>query len=839
MVRDTKTKNRLLSPCGGFWQYPRITTWCSVALTVLLTAHLGWQIYHNTQTSVPFLRLVIVVLLSASVGGLRPAIVGSVLWTALVLFATFRNYGPSTLTGGSGQALIGSIVVTLFSLYLGRMRCRYVQTIGELAAAPKKLEQQVRLRTRQLEEMENVLRSSELRYRSLLKAVPDAVIVLNNRFEIAIVNEQAEYLFGYRRDELYGQSLLRLIPERFHDAHRIYQENFIGSPHRRTMGIGLELAARRKDGSEFPTEVDLSFVHLPDGELLYMAVIRDITERKKLEIEREAHMHYREDLYTIARAGLNLLDTERIPEVFVDRVKNLLEADACYLTLWEADEHRTIPAVGYSEQRETSKAFSPLPGKQTLTSVALNLEHPLIIPDSDNSPYVSPEVRRRYPEQRALLVYPLISGRYKLGALIVAYHQERQLSLDLVERGEQAAIQIALALARAQLYTEVKHHAADLEREVAERVQELKRFFSLSLNLMAIADLEGKPIHLNPAWEKVLGYSPKELSVFLRRIAYPHDQETIDHLKFRLEQGVSIDSMETCVRKADGSNCWLLWTAVSDERKIYLVASDITSRRHLEDDLRKATEMAESAGRAKSEFMARISHELRTPLNAVIGFADILKNETFGELNNRQARYVDNIVASGQHLLSLVNDLLDLAKIESGREELELANVDIGILLPMVVDGLTPLSWQKNLTVQTATTPALPTIVADEHKVYQILVNLLGNAIKFTPEGGQVMINADVEKIGGDPFVRIVITDTGVGIDPLDQERIFDRFEQVDSVYTRAHDGTGLGLALTKLLVDLHGGDIKVESEGKGKGSTFIIRLPVLGRISKKMGEHR
>jgi signal transduction histidine kinase len=239
---------------------------------------------------------------------------------------------------------------------------------------------------------------------------------------------------------------------------------------------------------------------------------------------------------------------------------------------------------------------------------------------------------------------------------------------------------------------------------------------------------------------------------------------------------------------------------------------------------------AEQASRAKSEFLAAMSHELRTPLNAVIGFSQILANKTYGELNERQLQYLTSILSGGRHLRRLVDDVLDLAKVDGGHLTLDLTSVALADELDEVVGVVESLARQKNITVTTEVKDVLPTINADRQRIQQVIYNLLSNAIKFTEPGGFIKVAVDATEgaAHGEGALRITVTDTGVGIKAEDQARIFEAFEQVDSSYARDQGGTGLGLALTKKLVELHGGTISVASEGvQGRGSVLTVRLPI------------
>ena len=244
-------------------------------------------------------------------------------------------------------------------------------------------------------------------------------------------------------------------------------------------------------------------------------------------------------------------------------------------------------------------------------------------------------------------------------------------------------------------------------------------------------------------------------------------------------------------------------------------------------EIQDKSRQLEIANQHKSEFLANMSHELRTPLNAIIGFSEVLTEQMFGELNDKQMEYLQDIHASGHHLLTLINDVLDLAKIEAGRMELDLSCFDLGLLLENSLTLVRERAQRNGLALSLAVDDGLAEWVADARKVKQVVVNLLSNAVKFTPTGGRVAVVARRLGDGEQAVCEISVSDTGVGIAAAEQALVFEEFRQASGDYLRKTEGTGLGLALARRFVELHGGTIRVDSE-PGRGSTFSFTLPLL-----------
>ena len=240
------------------------------------------------------------------------------------------------------------------------------------------------------------------------------------------------------------------------------------------------------------------------------------------------------------------------------------------------------------------------------------------------------------------------------------------------------------------------------------------------------------------------------------------------------------------------------------------------------DELQKANIALEKANKLKSEFLATMSHELRTPLNSIIGFAEVLKDEVVGTISDEQKEYLSDIHGSGQHLLNMINSILDLSKIEAGKLEVHYEEFPVKEAINEVLNTIIGFSNKKGIHIHTHIHEDVPSITVDKVKLKQILFNLLSNAVKFTPENGRVTINASLMN----QHVQIAVSDTGIGIKSEDMDKIFEVFRQLDASYARHYEGTGLGLTLTKRLIELHGGKIWVISEF-GKGSTFTFTLPI------------
>jgi PAS domain S-box-containing protein len=366
-------------------------------------------------------------------------------------------------------------------------------------------------------------------------------------------------------------------------------------------------------------------------------------------------------------------------------------------------------------------------------------------------------------------------------------------------------------------------------KEIEGQLRKLSRAVEQSPASVVITDRSGAIEYVNPRFVELTGYTPGEVSGQNPSIlkAGMHDGMFYKNLWETILSGSPWQG-ELCNRKKNGEIYWEhanIAPVRNDSGEIthfVAIKEDITESRRAAEELLTAKETAEAANRAKSDFLANMSHELRTPLNSVIGFSRVLKKEFFGKLNDKQAEYVTYIEDSGKHLLGLINDILDLSKVEAGKMTLDASPIVLKDVIQASVTMLKEKALRHNIRLSFDIEPGLEeTIGADDRKVKQILFNLLSNAVKFTPDGGSVTLTASKES----DAVRICVADTGIGIKAEDMSKLFSEFTQLESAYTKKYEGTGLGLALTKRLVELHGGRIWVESE-EGKGSRFFFTLP-------------
>jgi two-component system CheB/CheR fusion protein len=400
---------------------------------------------------------------------------------------------------------------------------------------------------------------------------------------------------------------------------------------------------------------------------------------------------------------------------------------------------------------------------------------------------------------------------------------------DITERKE---IEAGLEKTRKEL--EVIKQSEDEAREYAESIINTVREPLIAL------DQDLRVVSVSRSFYEVFKVNPKET---VGQLIYDLGNKQWDIPKLRelletiVPQKTTFDNYEvehdfaTIGRRIMLLNARQIHRVLGKERVILLAIEDITERREIENGLEKAHEELKAlaaelkrTARVKSEFLANMSHELRTPLNSINGFSEVLFDETFGPLNEKQKQYVNNVLTSGKHLLLLINQILDMAKVEAGKMKLALSNLPMKRLLNEISLLVADMVSKKHVEMVLEIAEDMPNIEADELKVKEILYNLLSNAVKFTPDGGKIGMRA--KRVNSE--IEVVVWDTGVGIAAENMGKIFEGFFRVDTPYSRVTEGTGLGLPLSKKLVELHGGKFFVESDGLGKGTSVRFTLPII-----------
>jgi protein-histidine pros-kinase len=397
--------------------------------------------------------------------------------------------------------------------------------------------------------------------------------------------------------------------------------------------------------------------------------------------------------------------------------------------------------------------------------------------------------------------------------------------------GTEFPVEISLSPLETEEGTLVMSAIRDItERKQREEVvREQAKLLDLANDAILVRDFQDRITFWSKGAERLYGWSKEEafnrITHELLRTEFPESLPAIQENLTRTDYWFG----ELKHLRKDGSTLvsesrWALQRDAKGQPKAVMeINTDITLRKQAEAEVRRAKEVAEAANHMKSEFMANMSHELRTPLNGIIGFAEFLVDEKRGKLNEKQKEYLNDILNSGRHLLQLINDILDLSKVEAGKMELYPETFSISKSVGEVCSVVSPLAKKKNITIETEISPRLECVTLDQQKFKQVLFNLLSNAVKFTDNEGTVRIT--ITRRYTDQL-QLQVSDTGIGIKPEDFKKLFIEFQQLDSGSDRRYEGTGLGLALTKKIVEFQGGSIRAESE-VSKGSVFTVILPI------------
>ena len=369
-----------------------------------------------------------------------------------------------------------------------------------------------------------------------------------------------------------------------------------------------------------------------------------------------------------------------------------------------------------------------------------------------------------------------------------------------------------------------------IEINLSQSEELFRAYVETANDMVYTVDLAGKLTFVNAYGQKLIGCGTAEIigRSYLDFVAEAFRSSTAQAFSNLVTTG-ELRDFEFVLQPPGGSEIYLEVNGRLLYRDGELIGGmgigrDITERKRIEAELAAKNEELKQASHLKSEFLATMSHELRTPLTGILGFSSILQQQLYGNLNPKQLEYSHKIYQSGQHLLSLINDLLDLSKIEAGQMILDIHSIVVEDLCWSAWGMVSPQAEARDLKVQRSIPLDLPLLFADSLRVRQMVVNLLSNAIKFTPPGGDIGIGVELVN----QTLHITVWDKGIGIARDKQHLLFTPFQQLDGSLARRHEGTGLGLALTRKLAELHGGTVTLESQ-EGEGSQFTICLPLQG----------
>ncbi len=638
---------------------------------------------------------------------------------------------------------------------------------------------------------------SDLTLAAIVNTSTDGIIGKDIEGYIISWNKAAENIYSYTENEMLGKNISLLAPPG-------YKKEMISQFKKLQAGElikNYETKCVRKDGVVIDISLTLSPIKDKLGNICGVsAIMHDITEQKKVK--------------QLSEYSESIINTVREPLIVLDQNLRVVTVGRSFYDFFKVNPEETVGQLIYD-----------LGNKQwDIPKLRELLED--ILPKKVS--FDNYEVEHNFSTIGRRIM--LLNARQ----IQRASGKERIILLAIEDITERREIEAGLEKTRKEL--EVIKKSADEASEFAESVINTVREPLISL------DQDLRVVTVSRSFYDFFKVNPEET---VGQLIYDLGNKQWDIPKLRelleeiLPQKVSFDNYEvehnfsTIGRRIMLLNARQIQRALGKERIILLAIEDITERREIENGLEKAheelkdlaTELKRTA-LVKSEFLANMSHELRTPLNSINGFSEVLYDETFGPLNEKQKKYVNNVLTSGKHLLLLINQILDMAKVEAGKMNLVLSSLPMKSLLNEISLLVADMVSKKKIEMLLEIAEDLPNIEADELKVKEIMYNLISNAVKFTPESGKIGMRAKK----ADSEIEIMVWDTGVGIAPENMKKIFEGFFRVDTPYSRVTEGTGLGLPLSKKLVELHGGKLTVESEGLNKGTSIKFTLPIISR---------
>jgi PAS domain S-box-containing protein len=517
-------------------------------------------------------------------------------------------------------------------------------------------------------------------------------------------------------------------------------------------------------------------------------------------------------LLTIAETATRSLDTQKILNDTLDKSLEILRFDAGYIRLLETGTTNLVvrAARGLVSPEYLRRIVSIEPQRRNAARIIFETQEPYVSPDIRKDPSFNNRTMEKAGLISAIWV-PVLSKSRVLGVMVVGsqrLHEFLQREINLLKA---FGSQLGMALENSLLYDEVTRGKAYIENLVEN-----------AGDVIVSTDMEDRILTWNRGAEIITGYSKAEVREQHLSILLPPERfHELEEMRAKVEIAGALRDIEVRCKKKDGGMIYLS-LSVSPVRDVegkivgfLRVAKDVTEKRRYERRLKEVDKL-------KSDFVSNVSHELRTPLTSIKGSVDNMLDGLTGALNEKQVRYLSRIKSSTDRLSRLINDLLDLSRIESGRVEIRSTSLSLTALAEEVAEQLKSLAAEKLIRIEVPPPDPQMTVWADRDKITQVLMNLIGNAVKFTPQNGKVTVA--LEK-NGDDYVQISVADTGPGILSEEKNKIFSKFYQFADIDKEKPKGSGLGLAISKALVEMHGGKIWVESEA-GKGSKFYFTLP-------------
>ena len=670
------------------------------------------------------------------------------------------------------------------------------------------------------------LHESEERFRTLAETAADVILTIDEASRILFVNPAAEKVFGYRPEELAGQSLSVLMPEYLRHLHQAGLTRYVETGRRHINWDGVELPGLHKDGREVALEVSFGEFR-GGGRHVFTGIIRDITERRR----REARDRF---LARLDEAARTLANPDEIVAASARLLGEHLGADRCAYAQVEDDEDHFLLTGDYT------RGVPSIVGRFAMSQFgaeALRLNRagePYVVTDVENDPRVTADDLAAYRRTmiRAVVSMPLHkAGRFVAG---MAVHQKtpRRWSPDEVELLRAVANRCWESIERARAALALRESEAKL-RTLTNTVPAL----------VWVCAPDGAASEFNDRWFEYTGMTPAQSAGFgWGEAIHPDDRERCFAAWEEARGGAAPYEVEVRYRRADGEYRWFLARALPVHGPAGSVGTwfgmsiDIEDKKRAEREREGLLERetaaraeAEAASRLKDEFLATVSHELRTPLTAILGWAHLMRTGRLEE--EATARALETIERNARSQSQLIEDLLDVSRIVSGKIRLDVRPVDPVSFIDLAVEALRPAAEAKGVTLRKVNDAGASTVNGDPARLQQVVWNLLSNAVKFTEGGGLVQVR--LARAGED--VEIAVSDTGPGIAPEFLPHVFERFRQADQKTTRQHGGLGLGLAIVRHLVELHGGAVRADSPGEeGRGATFTVRLPAMPGLRRE-----